>query len=259
MSLFHYVSKSILNPYDPVSVVLVGCGGTGCQVLSGLARINEAILSLGHPTGLSVVVVDPDTISPSNIGRQSFAKPDVNSNKARVAVERVNRFYGLNWRHIPSYFNSDLFDNDDRVEFVLSAIDNVKGRREIHEELKNNPRCKYWLDFGNAERTSQVILSTVSLIKQPQGGCGSLPNIFDFFPNLEQHEDVTAPSCSLAEALESQDLFINQITATFGLDLIWQMFRYGKLENHGAYVNLENYSTKPITIRSSFKRFKEAV
>jgi PRTRC genetic system ThiF family protein len=99
----------LLNPYDPIDMILVGCGGTGCQILTGLAKINHAVKALGHRTGLRVITVAPDTVSPSNIGRQTFSPVDINSNKARIFTETVNRWYGTDWLHIPELFNDSIF------------------------------------------------------------------------------------------------------------------------------------------------------
>lgn len=86
---------------DRVRVVLIGCGGNGSQMLTGLARLDHAIRALGHP-GLDVEVHDPDTVSQANIGRQLFSPADVGQFKASVHVQRVNHFFGLDWRAIPT-------------------------------------------------------------------------------------------------------------------------------------------------------------
>ena len=255
MTTYHYSPNSLLNPYDPIDVILVGCGGTGCQILTGLAKINHAVKALGHRTGLRVITVDPDTVSPSNIGRQTFSTVDINSNKARVLTERVNRWYGTDWLHIPELFNDTILSDFKDTTFVISAIDNVQGRRDIVDTIQKNKKCSYWMDFGNSSTSGQVILSTNKSIEQPEEGCKVLPNIFDFFPKMEDHEDVNEPSCSLPEALESQDLFINQMLATYGLDVIWKMFKFGKIDTHGVFIDIQNYVTSPVSVKSSYDRF----
>jgi hypothetical protein len=56
------------------------------------------------------------------------------------------------------------------------------------------------------------------------------------------------PSCSLAEALTKQNLFINSAVSTFGASLLWQMFQQGILFNRGAFVNLNTFVTQPIKL-----------
>lgn len=61
-------------------------------------------------------------------------------------------------------------------------------------------------------------------------------------------EEDSGPSCSLAEALEKQDLFINSVLAHIGCDLLWKMFREGKTLHRGAYVNLDTLKVTPIPV-----------
>ena len=55
-----------------VNVLLVGAGGTGSRMLEKLVALHRALIAKGHPAGLEVTVVDPDTVSSANIGRQAF-------------------------------------------------------------------------------------------------------------------------------------------------------------------------------------------
>ena len=68
----------------PVNIDLIGVGGGGSLVLSGLVRLHLAIKSLGHPHGLAVNVWDPDIVSQANVGRQLFAPNEIGLNKAEV-------------------------------------------------------------------------------------------------------------------------------------------------------------------------------
>jgi hypothetical protein len=45
----HIIQKELLQPYNPVTVNLIGAGGTGGQVLTALARMNHALVALDHP------------------------------------------------------------------------------------------------------------------------------------------------------------------------------------------------------------------
>ena len=58
-----------------------------------------------------------------------------------------------------------------------------------------------------------------------------------------------APSCSLAEALERQDLFVNQTVTTFALQLLWKFIREGGLDIHGYFINLESGRVSPLPIK----------
>ena len=96
MKKIHYTDSYLLSPYHPVTVHVIGAGGTGSQVATNLARMDMALRALGHP-GLHVTVFDPDTVSEANIGRQLFSASEIGLNKAVVLVTRINRFFGGTW------------------------------------------------------------------------------------------------------------------------------------------------------------------
>src|SRR5688572_23908739 len=96
----HFVEKYLLDPTNPVTVNLIGAGGTGGVLLTGLVKTNYALQALGHP-GLMVRLFDGDTISSVNPCRQQFADSEVGLNKAVCLINRANRFRGTNWKAYP--------------------------------------------------------------------------------------------------------------------------------------------------------------
>ncbi len=95
----HRLHEELLH--RTVEVLVVGCGGNGSAIVSGLPYLHNAMLAQGHPHGLHVTIMDGDSVSPLNCARQPFAKSEVGLNKAIVLVNRVNFFWGLNWQVIP--------------------------------------------------------------------------------------------------------------------------------------------------------------
>jgi len=95
----HIVNKEILQPYNPVTINLVGAGGTGGQVLTALARMNHALVSLNHP-GLMVSVFDDDTVTRANLGRQLFTTAELGLHKSVALINRINRFFGTSWKAV---------------------------------------------------------------------------------------------------------------------------------------------------------------
>ena len=59
--LKHYVHPAIVSSRRPIDITLIGAGGTGSQVLSGLARMNQALKALGS-SGFHVRVFDGDSV-----------------------------------------------------------------------------------------------------------------------------------------------------------------------------------------------------
>ena len=113
MRKIHYTDQYLLNPYHPVTVFVIGAGGTGSQVVTCLARMGMALQALGHP-GLHVTVFDPDTVTEANIGRQLFSEAETGLNKAVALVtgssatpgkrkERVSRQGGNTTVTVPDW------------------------------------------------------------------------------------------------------------------------------------------------------------
>lgn len=242
----HVTDTYILNPTHRITVALVGIGGTGSQVLAGLARMDQALQGLGHP-GLHVTAYDPDAVSESNIGRQLFSPADVGVNKAVLSITRTNRFFGTDWQAVQSRFHSKC----EKANITISCVDTVAARVEIAKALKGANSGEpynwkyYWMDYGNAHSTGQVILGTVNA----KSGSVALKNVLDYFPRLSKTKDKdTGPSCSIAQALNKQDLFINSTLANLGLSLLWKIFREGGTQYNGFFLNLKTLQSTGIRI-----------
>ena len=260
----HFTDNALINPTNPVTVNLIGAGGTGSQVLTALARMNHALTELNH-AGLSVRLWDDDVIAEANLGRQLFAESELGLYKSVALINRANRFFGTNWKAETQKFEKDdlgRLQSSMKSEIYISCVDSVKSRFDIAEILNElnidkgyyRNQCKYWMDFGNSQFTGQVLLSTIGNIKQPNSKkyetVENLPFITEEFGELlktSETEDDT-PSCSLAEALEKQDLFINSTLAQMGSSLLWNLFRNGLTENRGFFLNLKNFQSQPIKL-----------
>ncbi len=62
------------------------------------------------------------------------------------------------------------------------------------------------------------------------------------------NEKDSGPSCSLAEALSKQDLFVNSTLAQLGCNLLWKLFREGMISHSGLYLNLKTMNVNPISL-----------
>jgi PRTRC genetic system ThiF family protein len=252
-SKIHYGPKYFINPAHRITIDLVGLGGTGSRVLNELARMNAALLGLGKP-GLFVRCWDADIVEEANVGRGTFSAADIGEYKANILVTRVNRHFGTDWDSNLMNYKGNKASN-----ILITCVDTIKARVSIGSTIEKKQgkvdpfdQLYYWLDFGNLQKTGQVILGTNGNINQPKikGVKGRLKNVIATFPHLKKvKKESNAPSCSMAEALDKQDLFINGILAQFGCHLIWQLLKVGYIKNRGAYVNLENLIVNPIKIK----------
>ena len=258
----HIVDNHIINPANPVTVNVIGAGGTGSQMLTAIARINHALKSLNHP-GLSVTVFDDDRISEANLGRQLFSESEIGLYKSVALINRLNRFFGTNWKARTHRFGDELFnENSYKANLYITCVDTAKSRFEVSELLYDlsvnsgydRERPLYWMDLGNSRDTGQVVLSTIGNIKQPDSEkyqtVADLPFITEMFRDQLEQADLIddTPSCSLAEALSKQDLFINSSVATLGASLLWQLFQQGIIFNRGMFVNLKSFISQPLKL-----------
>jgi len=255
----HIVYPYLLNPTNPISVNLIGAGGTGSQMLTALARINQALNALGH-AGLNVTVYDHDTVQRANLARQLFTENEVGLNKGVALINRLNRFFGTNWKAVPIRFAKS--GKEPRLANVtISCVDTVAARIEIEEILhlagakaRHRDSPVYLLDLGNSKVSGQMVLSTIGAVKQPQSNTfetvDTLPSLIDEYKNIQNNglEDEQTPSCSLAEALGKQDLFINSVMANMGASLLWKMLREGLIEQRGFYLSLGGFRSQPIGV-----------
>lgn len=252
----HYTDNYILNPRHQITVNLVGAGGTGSQMLQSLARIDYALYKLGHP-GINVRVFDNDVVTEANVGRQLFSPCDIGLNKADVLVSRINAFFGIEWQS-----EARLYDcmKDRGCNILITCVDNIKTRLDIGEAIKktsvycgiDQSKNYYWLDLGNQVDRGQVILGTIGNIKQPENSqyetVPHLKNINEMFDLRQIKEEDSGPSCSLAEALRKQDLFINSTLCQLGSALLWKLFSEGKVSYNGVYLNLSTMTSAPIKL-----------
>lgn len=265
---WHYTAEYILKPEHPVTINVIGAGGNGSQVLNNLARIDQSLKRLGHP-GLYVTCFDPDVVTEANMGRQLFSPADIGLSKAVVMITRLNQFFGTSWRAVPEYYDRKQGVDKALANIIISCVDSVKARKEIEQVLAvdggylknystgyldryNKPI--YWLDIGNSQYTGQFVLGTVRPVKQPKATEDIRPvhtlwDVFGKFPGFSDQKDKeTGPSCSLAEALEKQDLFINSTLVQLAMGFLWKMFREGRVDYQGAFLNLQTLKIAKISI-----------
>jgi PRTRC genetic system ThiF family protein len=232
----------------PIRILVVGCGGNGSAIVSGLPYLHQALLSFGHPGGLAVTLIDPDTVSETNCVRQPFCRTEIGFPKAIVLAHRVNMFWGLNWQGMHSTIQQ--IKKGSEVDFVIGCVDTRKARRAIDNWVLKS-RVLYWLDLGNNPATGQFVLG------QPNNSANRkrkhrLATVAELYPEILQPDkkDNDLPSCSAAEALTRQEPFINQNLAYQALAMLTQLLRHGSLSYQGGFCNLATGHLVPIPIAS---------
>jgi len=248
-------AKSFLLPASwtqrPVRIAVVGIGGTGSQFCDQLASMEVTLRKLGH-CGFEVTLHDSDAIEDGNIGRQRFTRSDIGGNKAVLLCHRINLFYGLSWKAVPRHYEAD---SPCRADLIVSAVDKAAFRAELGQAFRNVRTGTLWLDMGNGEVSGNVIFGHLG--RPSSESAIRLPNVFDLFPELAnmQAEDDEAPSCSAEESIRRQSWPINRVAALAAIELLWTLFRNGRIESHGAFFSLAPMTIQPLLIDPEAWRF----
>ena len=245
--LTHTLHPYVSQTRSPLRVLVVGSGGNGSKCTVGLKNVHNALLALGFP-GLQVTLADGDTVSESNLVRQTFYPSDLGLPKATVLINRINLSCGLGWEAIPSYLSAQDIWNT-RAALLISCVDSRKARAVLNEGINRSDHVVYHLDLGNTCDTGQAVLGC-PLGYYNRRKRDRLRTAFELFPELTDTDlpEDDAPSCSTAEALEKQDLFVNDMLVTSALSLLWKLLRHEEIQHHGAFVDLKTGSVRPLPI-----------
>src|SRR5436190_2009432 len=208
-----------------VRVLVIGCGGSGSAIASGLPYLHQAMVVAGHPGGLHVTIMDGDIISPTNCVRQPFCSAEIGLAKVVVMVSRLNLFWGMNWtaraEHLTSQTDVTNFD------IVIGCVDTRAARQLIQDRVQDRRSCiAYWLDLGNSADAGQFVLGQ-PLNSRNRRSAVRLRTASELFPEIVDPslDDDGIPSCSALEALERQEPFVNQVLAFHALALLTRFFR----------------------------------
>lgn len=238
---------------DAIRVAVIGCGGNGSVIATGLPYLHQALLAAGHPGGLDVTLIDGDTISPTNCVRQPFSRSEIGLHKCIVLASRINLFWGLRWSALAEHAGPD--QDIERADIVIGCVDTRAARATIQEHVTGNATVSYWLDLGNGAGGGQFVLG------QPWNSrnrrrAGRLRTVAELFPEVADREtpEDDAPNCSALAALERQEPFVNGVLAHHALAMLARLFRQGRLDVHGAFVNAAEQRVQPIPINQDVWR-----
>ena len=232
----HTIHPELLR--NTVNVMVVGCGGNGSAIATGLPYLHQALLAYGHPGGLHVTLVDGDTISATNCIRQPFCRSEIGLPKSVVLANRLNLFWGLDWEGLPEYLSSRL--RFDEGQIVIGCVDSSVARGAVREWTSGYSRVHYWLDLGNKSDGGQFVLGEP--LNSRNRRCSTrLRTVAEFFPEIADTQlPDDEPSCSAPEALDRQEPFVNPTLANHALALLARLFRYGRISYQGEFVSLAN-------------------
>jgi PRTRC genetic system ThiF family protein len=264
---------------ETVSLILVGCGGTGSWLAPIIVRTARLLIEKFNKT-VRVVFVDPDTVEPKNCYRQNFAEFEVGQNKAEALAIRYGLAWGVNVLAFTSPFDADLdrLLSDERQTYyglsvVIGCVDNAKARTEIQRyiaEKSGYGAACWWLDCGNDKHSGQVLVGGFNkkgdeTVFPIPDYCARLPLPSDQHPELLTSESVDMEpesnlSCADLALRGAQGLAVNQQVAAIAGDYLLQMLVYGSLTHFQTYFDHKTGSMRstPITVGTVQKYFEAA-
>lgn len=254
----HFAPNYFYNPTHPITIALIGVGGTGSLTLARLARMDFALRQIGHP-GLHVIAYDSDRVENNNVGRQLYALSDIGQYKVVNAVCKVNCAFGLQWEGIPIDAIAD--GEDIRANIIITCVDNARFRTQLAKSVKypyqgsEYQTMFYWLDIGNSRDTGQFVLGTLfdeerNMDREDFEMVDKLKNIIDFFPDLDAHDTprLQGAGCAYSDKLNEQSLFINDVVVAHASDCLFRLLYHKQIQKHGAFVNLESGRVNSILV-----------
>lgn len=180
---------------DPITIILVGCGGTGSYMAQHIGQLLRCLTLKGVQA--RALFVDHDHVEQANIDRQLFADAELGLNKAQALAMRYTGAWGADITAITSPFTASIArpPKSDGITILVGCVDNPAARQEMANVLKRNKPGSapdfWWLDCGNHAEAGQVLL----------GSAISRNQIKNAFPTTKICQALPAPSVQHPELL----------------------------------------------------------
>jgi PRTRC genetic system ThiF family protein len=227
----------------PLTVTVVGCGGTGGFVTEGLCRL--------LPPEADLVLVDHDRVEERNLGRQSFVWQDVGRFKSQALAQRFACRYGrpVAYSVLPVAMTGIKVPG-----LVIGCVDNGPARRDIASALRvagaRSPIAVahfWWIDAGNGENYGQVLIGNSSLgdpaFSTNDKLCLTLP-----LPTIQRPEILAQRKrrgCGEAVEAGEQGPVINQVMAGLVVEVARRLIE-GTCPWAQLYLDLEAGTLTPV-------------
>jgi PRTRC genetic system ThiF family protein len=231
--------KLQLKPFNRVLISLVGCGGTGSHIASGLISLAGALDARGVRT--DVLLYDPDIVEPRNVGRQLFSPADVGHNKAEALASRLNLAFGARVGAVTRAITAaDTFTLDGALNVVVGAVDNPAARAILADTTTKAWRNLWHLDCGNENHSGQVAIGNIGDAKWLKhsaalGMIDGLPAPHLVYPDLirapkaPKTKKPARQSCAELTAAGEQGLMVNRMAAAWALAMLDALLVRGDL------------------------------
>ncbi|OPX90767.1 MAG: thiamine biosynthesis protein ThiF [Pelotomaculum sp. PtaB.Bin013] len=241
----------VLQNFHNYHIVVVGCGGTGSNLVPHLAQLANSY----QDEKISIVLADEDVVEPGNIGRQFFIEPDVGNNKAGVLQKRYLAAWGVEISYYPYYIRDaqvllKLLEipashgHRSTLPILVGCVDNHKSRRVFHEVFYQMDTIAY-VDGGNSFFSGQVVLGLKI------GGKEILKPLSEYYPDVMTTDDdiSVGGTCGRKTVKEPQSLIANLWSAATILSFINNIIGVKKIPSYMTTFNAHNILCRPEYIR----------
>lgn len=242
-----------------VWITLVGCGGTGSHIASGLVAIAQALQARAVPCELQFV--DMDTVEHKNVGRQLFSVADIGQAKCEVLAGRLNAAFGLRiMSAVRALDPLDILPNPtqrDTLHIVIGAVDNPAARAMIAEVVGTADGQLWWLDCGNENHSGQVLLGNTTNKHALRGSVAlgmtdRLPAPSVVYPDLvktpKARKTKRGASCAELTASGEQSLMINRLMAAWACSMLNDFVVGRDLRYFGVALDAQWAGVRPYSI-----------
>ena len=216
----------------PVSILIIGAGGTGGYVIPHLYRIASAT-----KRKYRIVIADGDIVEKKNLIRQNFSNYDIGVNKAEAMAERYSDVFGIETEYIPEYIEDedmlcDLLTEKSYEErnlspicIIIGAVDNNRSRIMCHNVF-NKLNDVIYIDSGNGEYTGQVVCG----IKEH--GQVISPPVASIYPDIlvDTEKFPSELSCAERSVSAPQSIAANLFASMAVSTMLYYLLTTGELE-----------------------------
>ncbi len=204
------LGDSAIEKLHSATVMVVGCGAVGSFAIEALAR-----------TGVGrIIIIDFDTVQPSNINRQIFATHStIDMPKVDVATARIHdinpdiNIIALNM------FWDDASDPEIKPDFVIDAIDSTDSKIALYKWC-NNHNIPFIASMGAARKTDPAKIQFGTIYKTSVCPLASRVRKLARENNIPDFPVVFSPEVASATTGGAREFgSIITVTGTFGLYL----------------------------------------
>lgn len=194
LSLSYLMGNKFKEYVENSSLLMVGCGAIGCEMLKNLAQLDFCTKGEGK-----LIITDPDHIEISNLSRQFLFRNDhLKKSKSKVAAEQIKKInpnmniQPLDQKMCPE--NQSLINRifmKENIIGVVNALDNISARRYMDEQCFNYLKPLFESGTqgmkGNTQPVIPFITETYSNSNDPDQEANFPVCTIKNFPNMIHH------------------------------------------------------------------------